>query len=103
METVVAASEKVHPPAAWMTVKVCPAMVSVEDRTVALGLAVTDKPTVPLPDPAAPAVMVSQASGAVVVQAQDGPFVVTFTDAGPPDGGMVTPGAERLKMQVAAD
>ena len=47
-------SEKLHVPAACVTVTSFPPMVSVPMRDVVVPFAVTEKPTVPLPDPEAP-------------------------------------------------
>ena len=53
--------EYVHPTPACVTVKVCPATVSVPPRCVELALAVMLKPVDPLPLPVAPLVTVNQA------------------------------------------
>jgi hypothetical protein len=60
----------VHPAAAWLTVKVCPAIVAVPERMVVPVLAATDRATVPLPLPLAPLVIVSHDALLVVAQAQ---------------------------------
>ena len=54
----------------WVTVKVCPATVSVPVRAVVAGLAVALKATVPLPLPLAPDVIVNQDVVVEAVQAQ---------------------------------
>lgn len=77
-----------------MMVKVSPAMVRVETRWIALGLACVVKVTVPLPVPDAPEVMEVQASGALAVQTHP-PGAVTVTEPGPPIAGTLAPGAER--------
>jgi hypothetical protein len=56
--------------AAWVTVKVAPAIVSVPVRIDATVLAATLNPTVPLPDPVAPLVTVIQAALLAAVHAQ---------------------------------
>ena len=66
----VGAIVNVHGAPAWLTVYVWPAMVSVPVRGVVAVFAAIEKPTVPLPDPAAPEVIVSQAALLAAVQAQ---------------------------------
>ncbi len=58
--------------AAWETVKICPATVSVVERAAPL-LAATLKATEPLPVPDAPPVIVTQEAPEVAVQAQPPP------------------------------
>ena len=53
--------EYVHPTPAWVTVKVCPATVSVPLRGVELAFPVALKPTDPLPLPVEPLVTASHA------------------------------------------
>jgi hypothetical protein len=71
---VVGATVKTQGAAAWVTVRVCPAIVSVPVRGDVTVLAAMEKATVPLPDPLAPDVIVSQASLLVAVHEQ--PLVV---------------------------
>ena len=73
-----------HAAASWVTVKVCPATVTVPARAVPAVLAATLSDTVPLPVPVAPAVTVIQLALLVAVRAQ--PVVpVTVTDSDAPD------------------
>jgi hypothetical protein len=65
--------------AAWFTVNVCPATVSVPERGDASVLAATENCTVPLSVPDAPAVTVSHETSATAVHAHSA-VVVTFTD-----------------------
>ena len=66
-----------------MIVNVCPAIVSVAVRAVALVLAVALKVTVPEPVPLAPAVTVAHAAPLLAVHAQ--PLgAVTVTEPDPP-------------------
>jgi len=59
-----------HDAAAWVTVNVAPAIVSVPVRLEAAGLAATLNAVVPLPDPVAPLVIVIHASLLAAVHAQ---------------------------------
>lgn len=88
--------------AAWVMVKGCPAMVSVETRWVALGLACVVKLTVPLPVPDAPEGMETQASGAVTAQAHAAPFVRMLKDPAPPVAATLAEGAESENVHPAA-
>jgi hypothetical protein len=83
----------VHGAAAWFTVNVWPAMVSVPARVVPLGLAAALKLTVPLPLPVAPAVTLNQLVllltavhvqpvGAVTFVAPVPPLAMTDCDVG---------------------
>ena len=73
-----------HAAASWLTVKVCPATVTVPVRAVPAVLAATLSETVPLPVPVAPAVTVIQLALLVAVRAH--PVVpVTVTDSEAPD------------------
>jgi len=72
--------------AAWFTVTVCPAMVSVRRRADVPVFAVVLYVTVPLPVPLAPAVTVIQVALLVAVQVQP-VCVVTFTVELPPAAG----------------
>ncbi len=73
-----------HAAASWLTVKVCPATVTVPVRAVPAALAATVSATVPLPVPVAPAVTVIQLALLVAVRAH--PVVpVTVTDSEAPD------------------
>src|SRR5437868_12963814 len=69
--------------AAWLTVNVWPATVSVPARASGELLAATEKLTIPLPLPLAPAVTVSHAAFLTAVQPQPAP-AVTPTDPVPP-------------------
>jgi hypothetical protein len=69
----------VHAAAAWVTVKVWPATVMVPVRWVVAVLAATLKVTVPLPDPVAVPVTVSQLALLVAVHVQPA-AAVTLTD-----------------------
>jgi len=61
----------VHAAAAWVTVKICPPIVSVPILCVPFGFAVTLKAVVPPPLPVAPLVIVSQVVSLLdAVQAQ---------------------------------
>jgi hypothetical protein len=62
--------EYVQAAAAWFTLKVCPAMLSVPVREVVAVFALAEKLTVPLPLPEAPAVIVSHDAPLVAVHAQ---------------------------------
>src|SRR3954465_12280702 len=64
------AIEYVHVAAAWLTVKVWPAMVAVPVRVVVAVLAATLIATVPLPLPLAPPGPVSHGAALAAVQAQ---------------------------------
>jgi hypothetical protein len=70
--------------AAWVTVKVVPAIVSVPVRLEAIVFAATLKPTVPLPDPLAPLVRVIQAALLPAVHGQP-VAIVTLLLPVPPD------------------
>ena len=72
-------------PSACVTVKICPAMVTVPVRAVP-ELAAMLSVTVPLPVPLLPLVMVIHGALLVAVQPQAAP-VVTLTLAGPPPAG----------------
>src|SRR5215831_11927448 len=65
------------------TVTLVPAMVSVVWRVTPVGFGATDKPTLPLPVPDAPEVIVTQVTGLLAVQLQFG-AVNTCTVAVPP-------------------
>ena len=67
--------------AAWSTVNVCPPIVSVPERVVAFGLAVTLTLTLPLPLPLLPLVTVSQDGALFVVVQLQPPGAVTLVDA----------------------
>ena len=78
-------------PAAWVRVKVWPAMVSVPERELDEMLAVTEYETVPLPVPAAPAVMAIHDALLVADQGHV-PTALTVTlpvDAVPPTDALV--------------
>jgi hypothetical protein len=69
--------------AACVTVKVCPATVSVALRVDVVVFAATLKLTLPLPEPVAPVAMLAHA--ALLVAVQEHPvLVVTATDPEPP-------------------
>ena len=78
-DTFVDDSENEHGAAAWLTVNVWPATVSVPARGVGSVLAATENCTVPLPVPDAPAVIDSHETLAVADHAQP-PTVVTSTE-----------------------
>ena len=78
--------------AAWVTVKVCPAIVAEPLRDVVAVLAATLIATVPLPEPLAPLVTVShdavldalhaQPAGAVTPTLVDSPAAIAFALVG---------------------
>ena len=74
----VGATENTHGAAAWVTVTVCPAIVSVAVRVDVIVLAAIEMSTTPLPEPLAPDVIVNQDELSVAVQLQPA-VVVTFT------------------------
>ena len=82
-----------------MTVKVCPAIVSVPLRAAPV-LAATVNPTDPLPVAEAPDVMLIQAALETAVHAHV-PAVVTVTDPFPPPTATVWLVAETEKEQLA--
>ena len=73
-----------HAAASWLTVKVCPATVTVPVRAVPAGLAATLSATVPPPVPLAPEVTVIQLALLVAPKAQSA-VPVTVTDSDAPD------------------
>jgi hypothetical protein len=73
-------------------------MVSVPDRWPP-GFAATAKPTLPLPAPDAPLVIVSHGAPAVAVHAHDGAEAVTTIDPGPPLFEMSCPLGAMPKLQ----
>jgi hypothetical protein len=75
--------EKVHPAAAWLTVKVWPAMVAVPVRAVVTVFAATESATVPLPLPLAPLEIVSHDALLVAVHAQPARLVTDTLAAWP--------------------
>jgi hypothetical protein len=75
--------EYVQLPAAWLTVNVCPATVSVPLRGDAVGFAVPLKVTMPLADPVVPPLTVSQLVLLVAVQLHP-VGEVTFVEPVPP-------------------
>jgi hypothetical protein len=81
-ELLVGVREQVHP-ASWLTVKVLPAMVMVPLRAGPL-FSDAEYPTVPLPVPLAPEVMVIQSALFVAVQAQALSEAVTLILPVPP-------------------
>ena len=78
--------------AAWLTVKVWPAMVAVPVRAVVTVLAATDRATVPLPLPLAPLVTVSQDAVLAAVHAQPVGLVTDTLAAWPAATALVDPG-----------
>ncbi len=70
-------------PAACVTVKICPPMVTLAMRPGAVGLTAALNATVPLPVPLLPEVTVSHAASLLAVQLQV-PAAVTATDPVPP-------------------
>ena len=70
--------------AAWVTVNVAPAIVSVPVRLEATVLVATLKPTVPLPDPVAPLVTVIQVALLAALHAHPVPAVTVLLPV-PPD------------------
>src|SRR5262249_34465896 len=98
----VASNVNVHGAPACVTVKVCPAIVSVPVRGVVARFAATAYPTVPLPMPLDPDVTVNQV-GALLVAMQ----VQLPTDAVAPTVPLVAaapgvaPVASRVKVQAA--
>ena len=71
---------KAHDAPVWVIVTVCPATVSVALRGAADVLVAALKVTVPLPEPLAPPLMVSQAALLVAVQAQPLAAVTAVVD-----------------------
>lgn len=87
--------------AAWLTVKVRPAMVSVPVRAAPL-FAATVKPTDPFPEPLAPEVMLSHAAWLVALQVQLPPDAVTVTGVPlPPAAAVESLVGERENVQLA--
>jgi hypothetical protein len=82
-------------PAAWFTVKVMPAMVMVPLRVVVFGFVWKLYPTVPLPLPEAPEVMVIQEAFEVADQAHP-PGAKTLTEPDPAVAGTLVLVPERL-------
>jgi hypothetical protein len=83
-----------------VTVKLCPAIVSVVDRLVAAVFAATLKLTVPVAEPLDPPVTVTQLAPPLVVHAHP-VGVVTTTLPAPPAPANACVDAERLKVQLA--
>src|SRR5579863_9306247 len=81
-----------------VTVKVCPAMVSVPDLGAADGRADTVKKTVPFPVPLEPAVIAIQAALLTAVHGQPAPEAVTLTEELPP--GPLNAALEALRAKV---
>jgi hypothetical protein len=75
-ERLVAARVNVHGAPAWVTVTVCPAIVSVPVRGLLDGFAVAENATVPLPVPVPPLVTVSQVALLLAVHAHEVPAVM---------------------------
>ena len=73
-----------HAAAAWFTVKVFPAIVTVAERAIVTVFAATLKPVDPEPVPLAPLVTVTHPAPLTDVQAQPD-VVVTATEPVPPD------------------
>jgi hypothetical protein len=78
-----------------VTVKVWPPAVMLPLRGDVVVFAATLKPTVPLPEPVAPLVIVSQAAEVVAVQAQLLP-AVTLNVPVPPAAGADCPAADSV-------
>jgi hypothetical protein len=74
----------VHDAAAWETVNVWPAMVSVPVRELVFGFAAALNATVPVPVPLAPLVTVSQAVSLLTPVHAHPASVVTVVDPVPP-------------------
>ena len=87
--------------AAWVTVKVCPATVRVADRAEVEVFAAAVKLTVPLPEPLAPAVIVTHPALLAAVHEQPAD-AVTATLPEPPAATTVWDTGERLNAQLAA-
>jgi hypothetical protein len=87
--------------AAWVTVKVCPATVSVADRVDVDVFAAAVKLTEPLPEPVAPAVIVTHPALLAAVHEQPA-VVVTATLPDPPAATKFWDAGERLNAQLAA-
>jgi hypothetical protein len=84
IDAVVGAMEYVQVAAGWVTVNVCPPIVSVPVRCDAFGLAVALKPTVPLPVPVAPFVTVSHEVLLLTPVHEQPPGAVTAVEPVPP-------------------
>ena len=87
--------------AAWLTVNVCPATVSVADRADVAVFAAAVKLTEPLPEPDAPAVIVTHPALLAAVHEQPA-VVVTATLPEPPAATKLCDAGERLNAQLAA-
>ena len=87
--------------AAWLTVNVCPATVSVADRVDVAVFAAAVKLTEPLPEPDAPAVIVTHPALLAAVHEQPA-VVVTATLPEPPAATKLCDAGERLNAQLAA-
>jgi hypothetical protein len=82
---VVGETVKAQPPGC-VTVTVCPAIVMVPVRGVAVGLAAAVNATVPFPDPLAPLVIVIHGTPDVAVQAHPAVAVTVVVPVPPPAG-----------------
>jgi hypothetical protein len=83
MDALIGVSENEQPAAAWFTVKVCPAMVSVPCRTCVTGFTAAANVTVPSPLPLAPALTVNHA-GVLVVAVHAQPAGASTVAVPPP-------------------
>ena len=84
--------------AAWVTVTVCAATVIVPVRALKLVFADTEKPTVPLPVPSVPEVIVIQDAPLMAVQLQPAPAVTVRLLPLPAEGNVAFRG-EMIKAQ----
>ncbi len=99
-DSLAGAIAKPHTAPPWLTVKVCPAIVSVPLRA-ALLFAATLNRTAPFPVPDAPDVTVMKAAFEVAVQLHEGP-AVTATVPVPPPAATDWLAGEIEKLQLAA-
>ena len=99
-EWLVGVNEYVQP-VAWFTVCVCPAIVIVAERAGPV-FAPTVNATVPLPDPLAPEVMVSQACEGVAAQLQPAGAVTVIDVAAPAPAGTDCEGGAMLVLHEPA-
>jgi len=99
---VVGATVKTQGAPAWVTVKVCPAMVNVPVRGDVDVFAAMENATVPLPDPLAPDVIVSQEALLVAVQLHPD-VVVTLALLEPAVAAGFSESGETVKLQGAVN
>lgn len=88
--------------AAWLTVTVCPATVSVPVRALVVRLMLAEKPTSALPVPLAPDVIVNHDALLRAVQVQVGLVAATLVVREPPASGTDTDAGATVKVQTGA-